>query len=275
MASAVEPDNILVFGSMPIVDGGSFAAMCISLLITTGVITPLVRLYCNTSKRALNPCKQSPISVYMLHMIELTGSATLLLIPRKTRRLSSRTSSSSGPVINAFINFEVKYGETSLVIIPFNKKFHVNGALQSSKKTIKIANNNVLNKAPCSVAILIDRGAPKTLTAIWTSILASRLDNVVLDDFRSNISGNIFAKYVEELVREGAGTASVLRTLENHYELVVVGRRHYGLSPILSGLTEWNENRELGVMGDLLGSSDFLGNTTIWVVQQHYCGHGN
>ena len=49
--------------------------------------------------RALNPSKQSPIAVYMLHLIELTGSATPLLIPhKKTRRLSSRTSS-SGPVI--------------------------------------------------------------------------------------------------------------------------------------------------------------------------------
>ena len=96
-----------------------------------------------------------------------------------------------------------------------------------------------------------------------------RLDNEFLSEFRTNISGNYYAKYIEEPVIEGAGTASVLRTLKNHYELVVVGRRHHGLSPLLSGLTEWNENRELGVIGDLLASSDFLGNTTILVVQQH------
>ncbi|XVF16160.1 hypothetical protein REPUB_Repub10bG0007600 [Reevesia pubescens] len=120
-----------------IIDGESFAAMCASLLVTTGVITPVVRYFCKPSRRymvchgrtvmhlkpntelsllicvhdeenvppainllrALNPSRQSPIAVYMLHLIELTGSATPLLIPhKKTRRISSRTSS-SGPVM--------------------------------------------------------------------------------------------------------------------------------------------------------------------------------
>ncbi|XP_022774237.1 cation/H(+) antiporter 15-like [Durio zibethinus] len=367
-----------------IIDGESFVAMCASLLITTGVITPMVRHFCNPSRRyvvyhgrtlmdsrpnselrllvcihdqenvpsaisllkALNPGKQSPIAVYMLHLIELTGSATPLFIPhKKTRKFSSRTSS-SGPVINAFTNFEENHGGhvsifpfisicppqtmhddvcaialdkgISLAIIPFFKRFHFDGALQSSKRAMKIANQNVLDKAPCSVAILIDRGPLKTLSAIWTCwssyevaviflggaddrealtlgarmaglpnnkltlirilydgnfpdnyMEGRRLDDEVLNDFRSNISGNYCAKYKEELVMDGAGTASVLRTLENQYELVVVGRRHDGLSPLLSGLREWNENRELGVIGDLLSSSDFLGDTTILVVQQH------
>ena len=102
-------------------------------------------------------------------------------------------------------------------------------------------------------------------------IEARILDNEVLQEFQTNISGNYCAKYIEESVMNGADTASVLRNLENHDELVVVGRRHDddGLSPLLSGLREWNENRELGVIGDLLASSDFLGNTTILVVQQH------
>ncbi|XVF16161.1 hypothetical protein REPUB_Repub10bG0007700 [Reevesia pubescens] len=102
-----------------------------------------------------------------------------------------------------------------------------------------------------------------------TFMEGSILDNEILNKFRSNISENFCAKYKEELVSEGAETASVLRTLKNQYELVVVGRRHYDMSPLLSGLIEWNENKELGVIGDLLASSDFLGNTTILVVQQH------
>ncbi|KAE8689413.1 hypothetical protein F3Y22_tig00110940pilonHSYRG00544 [Hibiscus syriacus] len=54
----------------------------------------------------LSPGKQSPIVVYMLHMIEIIGAASPLLIShRKTRRVSPKTRG-SGPVINAFKNFE-------------------------------------------------------------------------------------------------------------------------------------------------------------------------
>ena len=64
---------------------------------------------------------------------------------------------------------------TSLVIIPFYKRFHVNGALQSSKKAIKIANQNVLDMAPCSVAILVDRGALKTRVLFGHAGLLTKL----------------------------------------------------------------------------------------------------
>lgn len=96
-----------------------------------------------------------------------------------------------------------------------------------------------------------------------------RNDNEILGRFQTNISGNTCTKYLEEVAKDGAGTASVLRTLENQYDIIVVGRRHYDTVPLLSGLTELNENKELGVIGDRLASSDFLRNTTILVVQQY------
>ncbi|XP_007031926.2 PREDICTED: cation/H(+) antiporter 15 [Theobroma cacao] len=374
-----------------IIDAESFTAMCTASLFIMGVITPMVRHYCDPSEKyrvyhgrtvmhsrpnselkllvcihdqenvpsainllgALNPSKQSPIAVHLLHLIELTGSATPLLIPHKITKSFSSRSSGSGPVINAFKHFQEIQGGTvsvipftsislpqtmhddvcaialdkgtSLVIIPFYKRFHVNGASQSSKQAIKIATQNVLTKAPCSVSILVDRGPPKTQRALWTSwssykvaviflggaddrealalgarmagqpninlslirilydgnfpknyMEESRLDNEIINEFKTDISGKYSAMYREEVVMEGAGTAAVLRTLENQYELVVVGRRNDGLPPLLSGLTEWIENKELGVIGDLLASSDFLGNTSILVVQQHIdSSHGD
>ncbi|OMO85437.1 Cation/H+ exchanger [Corchorus capsularis] len=374
--------GILELGLYKILSDESFSAMCISLLIVTGATTPIVRYFGDSSRRykfyhgrtvthsspnselrilvcihdeehvpsainllgALNPSKQSPIGVYMLHQIELTGSNAIpLLIPHKlTKKLSSRD---SGHVINAFKNFAKDYEGlvsvfpfialsppqtmhndvcsvalekgTSLIVIPYYKRYHVNGETQSTRKALRIANQNVLDKAPCSVAILVDRGPFESPRALWTwtsyavaviflggaddrEALAvgvrmaelpyinltlirilhdgecpaahsdgNILDNEVLHDFRANISGNHRAMYKEELVTGGPGTATVLRSLENQYELVVVGRRYDRLSPILSGLAEWNENEELGVIGDVLASSDFLGNTTILVVQQH------
>ncbi|KAL4379457.1 hypothetical protein GQ457_02G012800 [Hibiscus cannabinus] len=362
----------------------AFTAMCLSVLISTGVIASVSRCFYDPSRKhpgyigrsvlqsrphsqlrvlvciheeqnvpsainllaTLNPCKHSPIVVYMLHIIELKGVASPLLIPqKKTRRVSPKTRG-SGPVIDAFRNFAETHAGlvsvfpfisvsppqtmhddvceialekgTSLVIIPFYKKFHVGGAVYLSKKSLKIANQNVLDQAPCSVAILIDRGSLKTLHAIWTCWSSSevvvvflggaddrealalgarmnlrqninltlvrirydgdcpdrytegtQLDNESLAQFQTDISGNNCTKYIEEVVNDGAKTSKVLRTLEHHYDLVMVGRRHYDASPLLSGLTEWHENKELGVIGDMLASSDFLGNTTILVVQQH------
>ncbi|KAE8715879.1 GYF domain-containing-like protein isoform 1 [Hibiscus syriacus] len=362
----------------------AFTAMCLSVLISTAVVASILRCYYDSSRRhrdyigrsvlqsrpnsrlrvlvciheeqnvpsainllaTLSPGKQSPIVVYMLHIIEMIGAGSPLLIPhRKTRRVSPKTRG-SGPVINAFKNFEETHAGlvsvypfisvsptqamhddvceialekgTSLVIIPFYKKFHVGGAVYLSKMSLKIANQNVLNQAPCSVAILVDRGTLKTLHAIWPCWSSSevavvflggaddrealalgarmnlcqninlalvrirydgnfpdktveeiRLDNESLAQFQTNISGNNCTKYIEEVVNNETTTSKFLHTLDNHYDMVVVGRRHYNASPLLSGLTEWNENSELGAIGDMLASSDFLGNTTILVVQQH------
>lgn len=64
------------------------------------------------------------------------------------------------------------------------------------------------------------------------------------------------------------GTVAVIKSMENNYELVMVGRNHDNLSPIRSWLAFWNEYRELGTVGDVLASADFMGNTTILAVQQ-------
>ncbi|MBA0758718.1 hypothetical protein Gotri_021690 [Gossypium trilobum] len=380
----IELDLFRLMKRKQIIGDEAFSAMCLTALIGSGVVALVVPCFYDPSKRyegyygrtlahsrhnselrvlvciheeqnvpsainvlaTLKPTKQSPIAVYMLHMVELMGSATPLLMRQKRpKKLSTRTRGSA-PIIDAFKIFEENHDGlvsvspfisvsppqtmhegvfqialekgTSLVMIPFYKKFHVGGAVYLSKRSLKIANQNVLDQAPCSVAILVDRGTLKTLHAIWAGWSSSevaviflggaddqealalaakmtgcqninltliriiydgdfpdkymegiRNDNESLGQFQTNISGNTCAKYWEEVAKDGAGTASVLRTLENQYDIIVVGRRHYDMFPLLSGLTESNENKELGVIGDMLASSDFLGNTTILVVQQH------
>ena len=52
---------------------------------------------------------------------------------------------------------------TSLVIIPLHKSFDANDARDLSEKAARmIMNKNVLEEAPCSVAILVDRGLSRT-----------------------------------------------------------------------------------------------------------------
>ncbi|WCJ27972.1 cation/H+ exchanger 26 [Euphorbia peplus] len=75
-------------------------------------------------------------------------------------------------------------------------------------------------------------------------------------------------RYMEETITEGSETAKLLRAACQDFELMLVGRRHDPESAILSGLTEWREIEELGVVGDMLASADFACRALILVIQQ-------
>ncbi|XP_021662506.2 cation/H(+) antiporter 15-like [Hevea brasiliensis] len=294
----------------------------------------------------LNPTKRSPVCVFLLHLIEIVGQANPLLIPHKLSKRPSKKVKNSEQVINAFRRFEDgNHGlitlypytaicpsktmhddvctialdkRTSLIIVPFHKRFQVSDAANSHKRAIKITNENVIDKAPCSTAILVDRG-PQNVQRTSLNVQSSyrvavlflggpddrealaigarmtghhsinltmvrllengsiagdnaterRPDNEVVSEFRMATAGNYRVIYIEEVVMDGTGTTSVIRSMENCYELVIVGRHHDSRSPLLSGLADWNDHKELGTVGDLLASSPFMDKTTILVVQQH------
>ena len=365
------------------IDNEAFVIICISIVIVMGAITPMINYLYDPSRRymvykrrtvmhlrpdselrilvcihdqenvptiinlleALNPSKRSPLSIYLLHLIELVGRANPLLIAHELTERPTSKASPSKLIVNAFRYYEhINHGvvtvfpftaishcktmhddvcslaldkRTSLIIVPFYKDIHANGAMGSHKKTIRILNNNVLDKAPCSIAILVDHGNQKTTRPIlttWSSYrvvvlflggaddwealaLGARmaghpnisltvirflenesvtsgneeerkLDSEVVSEFRLSMAGNYHVMYIEEVVTDGTGTISVIRSMENNYELILVGRRHDRRSPLISGLVDWNEQVELGAIGEVLTSADFLGNTTILVVQQ-------
>lgn len=74
--------------------------------------------------------------------------------------------------------------------------------------------------------------------------------------------------YEEEIVSDCVGMINVIRSMEHDYDLILVGRRHDGESPLFMGLNEWNEYPELGFIGDMLASSDSSGAVAVLVVQQ-------
>jgi hypothetical protein len=195
------------------IDNEAFVIICISIVIVMGAITPMIKYLYDPSRRymvykrrtvmhlrpdselrilvcihdqenvptiinlleALNPSKRSPLSIYLLHLIELVGRANPLLITHKLTKRPSSKASTSKPIVNAFRYYEhSSHGlvtvfhftaishcktmhddvcslaldkRTSLIIVPFYKDIHANGAMGSHKKTIRILNNNVLDKA--------------------------------------------------------------------------------------------------------------------------------
>ncbi|KAL0331439.1 UNVERIFIED_CONTAM: Cation/H(+) antiporter 15 [Sesamum angustifolium] len=135
------------------------------------------------------PTKKSPICAYVLHLVELTGRASAMLIVHNTRKTGrpalNRTQAQSDHIINAFENFEQHAGFVSVnpltaispystmhedicnvaldkrvafIIVPFHKQQTVDGGMEATNPAFRTINQNVLANAPCSVGILVDRG---------------------------------------------------------------------------------------------------------------------
>ncbi|XP_062196383.1 cation/H(+) antiporter 15-like [Phragmites australis] len=75
--------------------------------------------------------------------------------------------------------------------------------------------------------------------------------------------------YRENLVSGSDEMVAVIRKASPGFNLLMVGRRAGSLeSPLTAGISEWSEHLELGVLGDLLTSTDFGCRVSTLVVQQ-------
>ncbi|KAF6136152.1 hypothetical protein GIB67_001561, partial [Kingdonia uniflora] len=291
---------------------------------------------------ASNPTRESPMGIYLLHLVELMGRATPLLVEHQVKKKPTSQTTQSDRIINAFRIYEqqnqglvtvtpftaISAFSTvhedicalvidriiALVIIPFHKQWSLGGDIESIK--YRNVNKNIIEKAPCSVGVLVDRGilgGMRSIMGSWTfsrvgviffggpddrealsyalrmaehpninvtlvrlmadgsmigSVMERKLDNDVVNEFRlSHTVETDRNDYREEIVMDAVGTVDVIRSMENSFDLLIVGR-HQNETSILSGLTEWNEFPELGFMGDMLASSDFESNISILVVKQ-------
>ncbi|KAJ9135891.1 hypothetical protein P3X46_033016 [Hevea brasiliensis] len=138
-----------------------------------------------------NASKESPLNVFALHLIELTGRASAMLIvhnPNKTS--SSRRNAYSEQIINSLQTYAnlnelvtihpltalspyatmhedicglAEDKEVGFLILPFHKLPTPDGKLEEEGSTsFRGVNLNVLANAPCTVGIFIDRGLGAT-----------------------------------------------------------------------------------------------------------------
>lgn len=101
-----------------------------------------------------------------------------------------------------------------------------------------------------------------------------RMENDMINEFKVSKVGSEKALYREETVADSVCICSAIRSMENSYDLILVGRRHEENSPMVSGQTDWIDFPELGFMGDVLASEDFAGTASTLVIQQHICAYG-
>jgi hypothetical protein len=292
---------------------------------------------------ASNPSKESHINLGVLHLVKLVGRASSLLIAHLPKEKNSQNQSPSEQIFNAFRKFEQHYSDyvtvhcykgispyatmhndvcslslekrTTFIIIPFHKQWVIGGKAESSY-AFRHINKNVLDKAPCSVGVLVDRGnqwkpwsipgqtslyrvavlffggaddrevlayagrmleGPNVLITLLrfyssTEIVGGTarsklLDTEILGQFRLSAFRNERVSYQEEMVMDGNSVLAVLKSMENAYDLVMVGRRHQE-SQLMSDLRKWSEHGELGAIGEILSATDFRGAPSVLVVQQ-------
>ncbi|KAJ0006821.1 hypothetical protein Pint_29634 [Pistacia integerrima] len=132
------------------------------------------------------PSKDNPMSVNVLHLMKLRGQSTPIFISHdKTKSL--RGPSHYENIIAYFDKFEGNnWGAASvnaftavsspdfmqedvctlaldktasLIILPFHRRWYIDGSVESDDKYIRTLNSRVLEMSPCSVGIMIDRGS--------------------------------------------------------------------------------------------------------------------
>ncbi|CAM8902024.1 unnamed protein product [Rhodiola kirilowii] len=210
-----------------VLDDDSFAMMVVVAVVMTAIISPIVTQIYRPARRfvpykrrtiqrskadaelrvlvcihtprnvptiinlleATHATKRSQLCVYVLHLVELTGRASAMLIVHNTRNTSrpalNRTQAQSDHIISAFENYEqhtnnvavhpltaispystmhedicsvAEDKRVAIIIIPFHKQQTVDGGMEATNPALRMVNQNLLANAPCSVGILVDRG---------------------------------------------------------------------------------------------------------------------
>ncbi|KAL4350066.1 hypothetical protein HN51_031148 [Arachis hypogaea] len=200
-----------------------------------------------------------------------------------------------------------------ILIVPFHKRYEIDGTVEVINRAMQIMNNRVLEKAPCSVGILIDRGilcgsssllvsrttyhvavffiggADDAEALAYSSRMARheivhvtlvrfllfgeenskerKRDSDLVDEYRYYNAGNRHFEVMDEVVKDGIEMSSCIRRIIDYFDLVMVGREHPE-SVLLQGHDQWSECPELGTIGDMLASQDFVTKASLLVVQQ-------
>ncbi|KAK4760515.1 hypothetical protein SAY87_005408 [Trapa incisa] len=119
-----------------------------------------------------------------------------------------------------------------------------------------------------NVNLTVIRFVPMSSTSL-TGSSSNVDDDVYFTDFYNRHVRSGQMGYVEKHVRNGAETLGILREIGEMYSLFIVGKGKRGHSPMTTGMSDWEECPELGIVGDILASSEFNTGGSVLIIQQH------
>ncbi|KAE8711579.1 hypothetical protein F3Y22_tig00110283pilonHSYRG00032 [Hibiscus syriacus] len=128
------------------------------------------------------PTKESPNVVYALHLIELVGRDSPVFIAHQKHKnlvvnsyhhivafnqyeknnwetvtVNAFTAISPSKLMHEDVCTLALDKEVSFILLPFHRKWSVDGSIEDDNNVIRNMNCNVLDRAPCSTGILVDR----------------------------------------------------------------------------------------------------------------------
>ncbi|KAK8479580.1 hypothetical protein V6N11_029194 [Hibiscus sabdariffa] len=139
-----------------------------------------------------NATRKSPITVFGIHLVELTRASAMLIFHDKNKTVdvedntnTTREKAEAERIVNAFESFENDNHATAvqtltavspyasmhedvnnfaldkyanIILIPFHKRPDTAGGWTDEKLEHKLVNQNLLATSPCSIGLLVDRG---------------------------------------------------------------------------------------------------------------------
>ncbi|KAL4366927.1 hypothetical protein GQ457_05G000060 [Hibiscus cannabinus] len=109
---------------------------------------------------------------------------------------------------------------------------------------------------------------PEVLSAMFEKEKEKLLDDDYINEFRFRTMHNQSITYMEKPVNGGDQIVSTITSAHNDYDLYIVGRGYDRQSPLTTGLSDWIEFPEIGLIGDTLVSVDSLMSASVLVMQQ-------
>ncbi|GMJ16151.1 cation/H+ exchanger 23 [Hibiscus trionum] len=109
---------------------------------------------------------------------------------------------------------------------------------------------------------------PEVFSAMFEKEKEKLLDDDYINEFRFRTMHNQSITYMEKPVNGGDQIVSTITSAHNDYDLYIVGRGYDRQSPLTSGLSDWSEYPEIGLIGDTLISVDSLMSASVLVMQQ-------
>ncbi|KAI3407851.1 Na_H_Exchanger domain-containing protein [Psidium guajava] len=155
----------------------------LSCIYSTRHITPIINLL-----EVSTGNMHSRLAVFGLHLVEVTGCASAMLIihdPHRPSRVNLPDHAQSDHIKKSLEDFEYQNRSASvqfltilspyesmcedvcglaedkrvsLIILPFHRRSMTSGAMEDAEPAFRPVNQSVLENAPCSVALLVDRG---------------------------------------------------------------------------------------------------------------------
>ncbi|KAK9131163.1 hypothetical protein Sjap_011650 [Stephania japonica] len=157
-----------------VLDEQTFSIMVLMALFTTFITTPLVVAIYKPARRAGTTTDYRTSAILMVHKVRKNG------LPFSSKRQRSdkdhiviafeafhelskvsvkpMTSISALADMHEDICQSAERKEVAMVILPFHKHQSLDGSMQVTKTGYQYVNQRVLEHAPCSVSILVDRG---------------------------------------------------------------------------------------------------------------------